>query len=140
MIVLDTNVVSELMRPMPHEAVVRWVDEHGSELYLTTISQAEILYGVELLPKGERGTAILAAASEIFQSYFSGRILSFGSEAATSYARIAADRRRSGRPISAFDAQIAAIARANGAELATRNVADFAGCGIDVIDPWRARK
>lgn len=138
MIVLDTNVISELMRARPDDHVVDWVNRHGpTDLYLTSVSQAEILYGIQVLPKSKRREAIATAAKEMFQRYFAARILPFGSDAATSYALIAAERLRSGRPISAFDAQLAAIARANGADLATRNVGDFTGCGIDLIDPWK---
>ena len=129
MIILDTNVVSELMRESPDESVVSWLDAKPAvAVYVTSINQAEILHGVELLPKGKRRDAIAAAARAIFETEFSGRILGFGSEAAEAYAAIAATRSRRGRPISTFDAQIAAIARSNGADIATRNVADFVGC------------
>jgi predicted nucleic acid-binding protein len=90
-----------------------------------------------LLPAGRRRAAIEAAAAAMFEEDFAGRILPFGSDAGLPYARIAADRRKSGHPISQFDAQIAAIARVAGATIATRNVADFAGCGVKVVDPWR---
>ncbi len=138
MIVLDTNVVSELMRPSPAEAVVDWINAQPlMSLYTTSVTQAEILHGIQLLPKGKRRDAIGAAAEGMFEVDFAGRILVFGSDGAKTYALIVAMRRRKGRPIAAFDAQIAAIARASGASLATRNVSDFEGCGIDVIDPWR---
>lgn len=139
MIVLDTNVVSELMRPSASARVVRWVSSQpASSLYITSITQAEILYGILLLPAGKRQKAIESAADTMFQSDFSGRVLPFGPDAAPLYARIAVDRRRAGRPISHFDAQIAAIARAAGAAVATRNVDDFARCGVKLIDPWSA--
>jgi toxin FitB len=137
MIVLDTNVISELMRSAPEQAVVAWLDRQPAPaVYVTSINQAEILHGIELLPKGKRRDAIGAAARELFESDFAGRILGFGSEAAKAYAAIAAARGRKGRPISAFDAQIAAIARSNGADIATRNVADFESCGVRLINPW----
>ena len=137
MIVLDTNVISELMRATPATAVVRWTNARpAASLYITSITQAELLHGIQLLPRGKRRDAIEAAAEEMLERDFAGRVLPFGSDAAVAYARIAAARRRTGRPISAFDAQIAAIARASDADLATRNVDDFAGCGVDVIDPW----
>lgn len=137
MIILDTSVVSELMRPEPAQAVVAWVSSHpATSQYTTTITQAEILYGVLLLAAGKRRTRLLSAAQAMFAEDFAGRVLSFGSDAATLYARIAADRRRAGRPISYFDAQIASIARANGAKVVTRNIADFRGCGIALVDPW----
>jgi hypothetical protein len=138
-ILLDTNVLSELMRREPAPAVVHWVGEQSAaNLYTTSITQAEILHGIMLLPPGRRRRAFETAAEEMFKEDFGGRILPFGSEAAEPYARIAADRRRAGRPISHFDAQIAAIARCNGASIATRNTADFDGCGVKVLNPWKA--
>ena len=137
MIVLDTNVVSELMKPTPAGSVAEWVAaQPAASLCTTSITQAEILHGIMLLPSGRRRAAVEAAAEEMFKDEFGGRILPFGSDAAEPYARIAADRRRAGRPISQFDAQIAAIARSTGAALATRNVTDFDGCGVKLIDPW----
>ncbi|WP_206211937.1 PIN domain-containing protein [Wenzhouxiangella sp. XN24] len=106
-------------------------------MFITTVTQAEILHGVLLLPRSRRD-AIEAAAEAMFEEDFAGRILPFSSLAAPTYAEIAVARRQSGRPISQFDAQIAAIARSMGAGVATRNVADFAGCGIKVIDPWQS--
>lgn len=137
MIVLDTNVVSELMSPRPSKAVTRWVSRHpAAALFTTTITQAEILYGVLLLPAGRRRKTIEELAEAMFDQEFSGRVLGFDGSAARTYAEIAVIRRRSGRPISHFDAQIAAIARAASAPIATRNVADFDGCGVEVVDPW----
>lgn len=139
MIVLDTNVLSELMRPAPSRQVARWVEEQpAAALFTTSITQAEILHGILLLPAGRRRDALEAAARAMFAQDFEGRILGFGSEAAPLYARTAVDRRRAGRPISHFDAQICAIVRANNAALATRNTADFEGCEISLIDPWLA--
>ena len=139
MILLDTNVLSELMRPAPVATVMRWMAvQPATSLYTTSITQAEILHGILLLPSGRRRTAIAAAAEAMFNEDFGGRILPFGSDAARPYALIAADRRRAGHPISHFDAQIAAIARSAGAAIATRNVTDFDGCGVPVIDPWNA--
>ncbi|HVH48192.1 MAG TPA: type II toxin-antitoxin system VapC family toxin [Labilithrix sp.] len=138
MIVLDTNVLSELMKPTPASKVMRWSSaQPTSSLYITSITQAEILYGIHLLPAGKRRGAIEAAADAMFHEDFGGRVLALRADAATLYARIASDRRRAGRPISSFDAQIAAIARATGAAVATRNVDDFDGCGVPIIDPWR---
>lgn len=139
MILLDTNVLSELMRPAPADVVVEWVAAQPSAaLYTTSITKAEILHGILLLPAGKRRSAFEAAARSMFDAEFSGRVLPFGGDSASAYASIAAARRKSGRPISHFDAQIAAIARSNGASIATRNVADFEGCGIKIIDPWSA--
>ena len=137
MILLDTNVLSELMRREPAATVIQWMAAEPATSFCTTsITQAEVLHGIMLLPPGRRRTAFEKAAEEMFREDFAGRILPFGSDAAESYARIAADRRRAGRPISHFDAQIAAIARSNGAAVATRNALDFDGCGVKVVNPW----
>ncbi len=139
MIVLDTNVLSELMRPVPSERVVRWVAvQPATSLYTTSIAQAEILHGILLLPRGLRRNNLQAAAESVFNEDFDGRVLPFGSQSALIYASIAVERRRAGRPISQFDAQIAAISRSAGAAIATRNVSDYEGCGIKVINPWEA--
>ena len=137
MIILDTNVISELMRPKPSPRVVAWAAKQpAAEFFTTSITEAEIFYGIELLTKSKRRKALLAAAEAMFAADFAGRIFGFDSEAARVVSRIAAHRRAQGRPISHADAQIAAIAQVRGAKLATRNVADFADCGLDVIDPW----
>ena len=139
MIVLGTNVLSEMMKASPSAGVARWLAaQPATSLYTTAVTQAEILHGVMLLPAGRRRGAIEKAAEAMFDEDFAGRVLPFGSDAARLYARIAADRRRAGRPISHFDAQIAAIARSAGAAVATRDVADYHGCGVEVIDPWEA--
>jgi len=136
-IILDTNVISELMAPSPAEQVERWVAARpATSLCTTAITKAEILFGIRLLARGKRRDRVEAAAETLFGQVFAGRLLPFGSDAAVAYARIAADRRRRGSPISNLDAQIAAVARASGASLATRNVRDFAGCGIKLADPW----
>ncbi len=138
MIILDTNVLSELMKPNPTTKVVDWMAaQPAASLYTTSTTQAEILHGLMLLPPGRRRSALEAAATSMFAEDFGGRILGFGSDAAPPYAQIASDRRRAGRPISHFDAQIAAIARFMGAAVATRNTADFDGCGVTVVDPWK---
>jgi len=139
MIVLDTNVVSELMKSAPEPAVMAWIDAiPGATMFLSAVTQAEILYGVALVPEGKRREGLALAARTAFESYFRGRILPFDSEAAEVFAELAAGRRRAGRPISQADAQIAAIARSRGAVLATRNVPDFEGCGVEIVDPWGA--
>jgi hypothetical protein len=139
MIVLDTNVLLETLRQRPEEAVQRWIKaQSASSLFTTTVCEAEIFYGVALLPPGRRRTALAQAVATIFAEEFFGRILPFDSAAARAFAEIAAARRRLGRPIDDFDAQTAAIARSCSAAIATRNVDDFADCGIVVIDPWRA--
>jgi hypothetical protein len=139
MIVLDTNVVSELMKSAPEPAVMAWIDAiPGAALFLSAVTQAENLYGVALVPEGKRREGLALAARTAFETYFRGRILPFDSEAAEAFAALAAGRRRAGRPISHADAQIAAIARSRGAALATRNVPDFEGCGVEIVDPWGA--
>lgn len=140
MIVIDTNVLSELMRAEPDAAVLDWFgQEPPAGLFTTTVSQAEILYGLALLPEGKRRDGLQDAAAAMFQEDFVGRILPFDSDAAHAYAAIAVGRKAAGQPISQFDAQIAGIAQSRGARLATRNVADFAGCGIVVVNPWGER-
>lgn len=137
MIVLDTNVLSELMRPRPSAQVVAWVAlQPAGELFTTSITEAEIFYGIELLAKGKRRDSLLAAAEGMFTEDFAGRILGFESEAARHFAVIAARRRALGKPIRQANAQIAATTQAHGARLATGNGPDFADCGIVVIDPW----
>jgi predicted nucleic acid-binding protein len=137
-IVLDTNVLSEIMKPKPATRVMDWMAaQTAADLYTTSITQAEILHGVMLLAPGRRRSALEAAATAMFEEDFASRILGFGSEVALTYARIASDRRRAGRPISHFDAQMAAIARFTGAAIATRDTGDFDGCGVAVVDPWK---
>ena len=137
MMILDTNVVSEVMRPSPSAQVLRWMAAHpAGQLFTTTITQAEILYGLELLPKGKRRTAFESAVEAMFEEDFAGRILPFDGAAASMFARIAAARRTLGRPITQFDAQVAAIARSRGAAVATRNTSDFDHCGVTVVNPW----
>jgi predicted nucleic acid-binding protein len=137
MIVLDTNVLSELMRPTPAERVVRWVSSRPqSSLFTTTVTHAEILFGVMLLPAGKRRRDLEHAVDAVFAEDLAGRVLPFDELAVPEFAQIAADRQASGRPISHADAQIAAICRSRGAAVATRNVTDFADCGVAVLDPF----
>lgn len=137
MIVLDTNVLSELMRGRPDERVLEWVNAQPSnELWLTTITVAEILLGVALLPDGRRKARSLELATEMFSEDFEGRFLSFDAEAAFDYAALVASRERRGRRISMADAQIAAICLRHEATLATRNLRDFADSGVELVDPW----
>jgi predicted nucleic acid-binding protein len=138
-IVVDTNVISELMRPEPHPKVLAWVAaQPRTLLYTTHINQAEILYGIGALPEGRRRTALAAAADGMFAEDFAGRILPFAAAATARYADIVMARRRAGNPIEGFDALIAATALAAGASVATRDTGGFAGCGLTVIDPWTA--
>ena len=125
MILLDTNVLSEPMRPQPSTKVVNWLDEQPvSELYISSITLAEIELGLALLPDGKRKQALFSAAREMLKK-FSGRCLSFGEDEASIYAQILADSRRKGRTITVEDGQIAAVALSNNLVLATRNVKDF---------------
>jgi predicted nucleic acid-binding protein len=138
LIILDTNVLSEMMRRAPDPNVAAWFSTRPvPSLFTTTIAQAEILYGIELLSASTRRSRLKGAANDLFAIDLAGRILSFDQAAAQAYAEIAVIRRRAGRPISQFDAQIAAIARSRDAVIASRDVAGFEGCGIDVIDPWQ---
>jgi len=139
MIVLDTNVLSELLRPIPEAGVLAWLTtQPRSALFTTTVVRAEIFYGIRVLPDGTRRQALWQATQAIFNEDFAGQVLSFDNDAADAYAEIAASRKGVGKPISQFDAMIAAVTRSRGASLATRNVKDFVGCGIEVIDPWNA--
>lgn len=136
MIVLDTNVISELMKSAPAPSVLAWIDRAPAlTLFIAAITKAEILYGIALLPEGKRRDSLSFAAHAAF-GYFQDRILPFDSDAAEAFAILAASRRQSGRPITQPDAQIAAIARSRGATLATRNVPDFEECGVEVVNPW----
>lgn len=137
MIVVDTNVISELMRGEPHPAVLAWVGaQPRSQLYTTRINQAEILYGIAGLPDGRRRAALAAAASAMFDEDFADRILPFEGKATAHYPAIVLARRQTCRPIEKFDALIAATALAAGASIATRDIGGFAGCGLSIIDPW----
>ena len=137
MIVLDTNVVSEIMKPAPSEKVVHWLaSQESSSVFTTVITQAEILYGIEVLPPGRRRRRLSDVVEDTFRLDFERRILSFDEESGRHYARIRASRKAVGRPIAQFDAMIAAIAHVQRAALATRNTADFERCGIRLINPW----
>jgi toxin FitB len=139
MIVLDTNVLSEVLRPAPEQRVLTWLeDQSRSALFTTTVTRGEIFYGLRLLPAGARRQNLWDATQIIFNDDFAGRVLSFDNDAADAYADIAASRRSQGKPISQFDAMIAAVVRSRGAVLATRNVKDFIDCGIEIVDPWNA--
>jgi predicted nucleic acid-binding protein len=136
-IVLDTNVISELMRPAPHPGVLAWVAAQPRALLHTThINQAEILFGIAALPEGRRKASLALAADAMFAEEFAGRILAFGAAATACYSGIVLARRRAGTPIEGFDALIAAIALAAGAEIATRDTSGFSRCGLSLIDPW----
>ncbi len=137
MIVLDTNVLSEAFRPKPSESVLKWLaTQPPLSVYITTITQAEILYGIEVLPAGKRRMRLSEAIERVFADEFAGRVLPFDEEAARIFPKIVTARNELGRPISQFDAMIASIARSHHSAIATRNTADFEHCGIRIIDPW----
>lgn len=139
MIVLDTNVLSELMRSRPDSRVVDYADHLNlDDTYLTAITVAEIRYGLARLPAGRRRSDLTTRANELFTRVFGGRILGFDHDATDAYAEICATRGAAGRPISTADAMIAAICHRQGATLATRNGRDFELTGVAVIDPWSA--
>jgi len=140
MIILDTNVVSEMIRPTPSEQVLQWISSQPALLlYTTAITQAEMLYGMEILTKGKKKKALEAALTGMFAEDFRNRVLAFDPDCAKHFAEIASTRKDQGRPIAQFDAQIAAIAKNRKAMLATRNMADFADCGIKLVDPWNSK-
>ena len=140
MFVLDTNVVSELMRERPQPRVLAWLDgQLTSMLFVTAITEAEVRTGIAILPDGERRRGLAAAADRAFGVLFAERILPLDSDAASAYATIAAERRAAGRPMSHADCQTAAVARSRGASVVTRDVDDFEGCGIDLTNPWSGR-
>jgi toxin FitB len=137
MIILDTNVLSETLRPTPSARVLEWMRcEPTSALFTTAITESELLYGIALLPEGRRRQSLELVVEQIFAEDLAGRVLPFDNAAAREFADIAASRRRAARPISDADARIAAITRSRGAALAPRNIGDFAGCRLQLIDPW----
>lgn len=138
MILLDTNVLSEFMRPQPSAKVVSWLDaQPTNKVYISAISRAEIELGLLLMPTGKRQKALSQMAQTMFSEDFAGRCLPFDEDAARHYARIVSARTRMGRPMSVEDAQIAAIALAHRMKLATRNTADFELIdGLEVVNPW----
>ena len=137
MVVVDTNVLSELMRPTPDTVIASWVGERAtSSLHLTAISEAELRFGLAIMPPGRRRDGLTEGLERMLRTGFANRVLPFDSAAASAYAEIAAARRAMGRPMPEADCQIAAIARSRDMAVVTRNVRDFADAGIDVIDPW----
>ena len=137
MIILDTNVLSELMRRDPDPVVLRWLDQQSSQsIWITTVTLFESRLGLALLPVGQRRQALLQAFEQLLTLDLENRILPFDAEAATQAAMLAADRQRSGRPVDIRDTQIAGIAQARRATLATRNVRHFEGLSVTVVNPW----
>ncbi len=138
MMVLDTNVISELMRPAPSKTVLDWLRRQNTrDLFTTTVSEAEIFYGIETAPFGRRRQELLRQAEAILGD-FENRVLPFDRLAARVYASVASARKSMGRPAKIMDTQIAAICLCNEALLVTRNVADFEGCGVRLVNPWDA--
>jgi len=139
MIILDTNVVSEPLKPAPDAAVVRWLNlQVPHTLYLTSVSLAELLSGIAALPAGRRRDALQVALNAQMLPLFEGRILPFDTVAAQAFANVNAQATAAGNPISFADCAIAAIARVHGFVLATRNTRDFRDTGIETVNPWTA--
>ncbi|MFN3769682.1 MAG: type II toxin-antitoxin system VapC family toxin [Ectopseudomonas guguanensis] len=137
MILLDTNVLSELMRAKPAPQVLEWVDAQPTgDLVITSITVAEILYGIARMPDGKRKQGLLDVASVMFDEDFAGNILPFDADAAVHYAEIAAETEAKGRVVDMADAQIAAIGRLHDAVIATRNIRHFETLGVALVDPW----
>lgn len=137
MIVLDTNVLSELARPRPNQAVIDWADGYdSSDLVITAITAAEIRAGVALLPDGRRKHELEQRMEALLGETFAGHVLAFDLGSSPHYAHILATRTRAGHPISGLDAQIAAICTQHEAALATRDTSDFAGIGLELVNPW----
>ncbi len=137
MIVLDTNVLSELTRQAPDAAVLAWLDSlPAAEVATTAVTAAELLYGVARLPRGQRKRALADAVYALINDDFGGRVEPFDTRAAEQYALVVTGREKLGRPITVADAQIAAICRSRDTALATRNIGDFEDTGIELVDPW----
>lgn len=137
MILLDTNVLSELMRAKPAPQVLEWVDAQPTgDLVITSITVAEILYGIARMPDGKRKQGLLDVASVMFDEDFAGNILPFDADAAVHYAEIAAETEAKGRVVDMADAQIAATGRLHDAVIATRNIRHFETLGVALVDPW----
>ncbi|MDZ7753680.1 MAG: type II toxin-antitoxin system VapC family toxin [Gammaproteobacteria bacterium] len=137
MILLDTNVVSEVMKTRPAEAVVKWFNgQHSEKLYVSSITIGEISYGLRILPDGKRRSGLRERFERFVALAFDQRVLAYDESAARIYGDLMGDRKELGLPMSVPDGQIAAIARLNHLAVATRNVADFENCGIDVVNPF----
>lgn len=140
MIVLDTNVISELMHPRADPDLVAWVDQQPTDdIYLTAVTTAELRFGLNRLPDGRRKADLAERVRRMIDEDFADRILPFDDNAAAHYADIATAREQRGTAVSMADAQIAAICRCHSAELATRNTKDFASTGVALVNPWPRR-
>ena len=137
-VLLDTNILSELIRKSPNPAVENWASAHSlQDLFFSAVGEAELRYGAAILPTGRRRQNLIADIEAMLRDAFRSRVLPFDSDAARAYGDIAAKRRLAGRPIAPADCQIAAIAYSRGMAVATRNVRDFEGVDIEVINPWK---
>jgi toxin FitB len=137
MIIVDTNIVAEMMKPSPDPSVVSWLnDQESAALFLTTVTIGEIGFGLEILPRGKRRLHLEQGFERVIAEAFMGRILVFDEEASRHYGVVMGRRRVIGRPLSIQDGQIASIARAKGFAVATRNVRDFVECGVEVVNPF----
>ncbi len=137
MIILDTNVLSEFMTSPPSGVVLEWLNSQDTaSLYVTSISIAEVCYGLQAMPEGKRRRLLEDRFEQFIINAFASRILNFDESAARLYGELRAYRRKIGRPLSNFDGQIAAIARSHGFSLATRNVRDFEHCLVELINPF----
>ena len=137
MILIDTNVISAIMAPMPPSAVLAWLDQqHSDSLYLSSVTVAEIASGIMILPGGKRRETLKSRFEDFVIRGFAQRVLVFDIEAAIEYGKVMARRRDLGRPLSVPGGQIAAIARHHGIMVATRNLRDFEDCGLDLVDPF----
>ncbi|MGH8148276.1 MAG: type II toxin-antitoxin system VapC family toxin [Rhodanobacteraceae bacterium] len=138
MFVLDTNVISELFKPVPDPKVMTWVAElPGDDVFTTAVTRGELLFGLYCIPEGRRRSGLLLGLRRLFDEKLTGHVLAYDDAAADAYASIAAQRRAQGHPAGQSGMMIAGIVRSRGAALATRNVRDFEGCGIELVDPWQ---
>ena len=137
MVIIDTNVVSEMMRPEPNPQVVDWLSrQRAPSVHTSAVTVAEVSLGLMRLPEGKRRKDLEARFRRIIETGFGGRVLAFDEAAAVEYGRIMSARYAEGRPLSVLDGEIAAIAKAKGAAIATRNTRDFESCGLDLVDPF----
>ena len=140
MILLDTNVISELMRPHPERAVLKWIQSYPrAELWTSSVVIAELLSGIELMTAGHKRDALRESVEGMIAEDFRGQVLSFNVAASRCYGKILSHRKQIGRPIREMDAEIASIALLHRAKLATRNTADFEDCGVELLNPWQCR-
>ena len=137
MIVVDTNVISEIMRPQPSPSVLNWLNvQDSNQLFITTVTLAEIGYGLRILPEGQRRWQLHSRFEQFIAQAFEERVLDFTASAARAYADIMGHRKEVGRPMSLLDGQIASIAHARAFAVATRNIKDFEDCGLELINPF----